>query len=201
MDVRSFPGLFLVGVLATSTLFSWGCGKSADNPAKDAAKDDSSASLNTDQRLVGAWYGKASLNQELLQKKLNAISDPVQREMLANIAKTFQTTEIGADFGANGEMTLDIQIQTAGQLLRDSTRGTWRTVKVQDNAVFVETTEPLPQGGSETNQARYQFEQNGRVAIMVAPTSAQLADCHPVFVFERVESASVADGADPGAMK
>ena len=210
MDVRSYRGQFSVwGFLAMGLLMVCGCapggndGKPGDTNSDDQNASQSagdSASLNPEKLLVGTWYGKAQLNQELLQTKLNSIADPVQREMLLNLARTFETTEIGAEFSANGLMVLDIQVRTGGQLLRDSSRGTWKTRKVEGNAIFVETTEPLPQGGTETNQIRYQF-QGGDVAVMVAPTSQQLADCNPLFVFERIQPAEVADAANPGNMK
>jgi hypothetical protein len=201
MDVRSFPGRLVVLTFAISWMAVPGCGPSGDAPAGESASGEATALQDPEKLLVGTWYGKARLDQGLLQKKLDGMSDPVQRQMLLNVSRTFQTTEIGAEFGVDGSMTLDIQVQSAGQTLRDSTRGNWRTLKVEGNAIFVETTEPLPQGGTETNQVRYQFEQDGRLAIMVAPTSDQLADCNPVFVFERVEAVGLADGADPGGLK
>lgn len=154
-------------------------------------------------QLVGIWYGQAQLNQQLLQQKLSLSPTPGDRAQLESIARVFQTTEIGAQFDADGKMTLDVQIQPAGQILRDSTEGTWRIVEQQANAVIVETTEPLPAGGTETNQVRYQFEQDGQLAIMVAPTSEQLADCQPVFVFKRVETSNtaVADRAVDSSLK
>ncbi len=203
MDVRH--GCLLLGWLL---LFcTSGCspaepaGTSAESSPEKKATPNSAAEtprIESAQLIVGTWYGRARLNKGLLQRKLDSITSPADRKHLAQMAQTFQSTEIGVVFGADGSMELDIQIQPAGQaVLRDNTRGSWRPVEVLPDAIVMETTEPSPEGGNQTQRVRYQFEMDGQIAIMSAPTSGHLADCNPVFVFERVgePTATVADRA------
>ena len=201
MDVKSSPFRYVGSFLALLMVTAIGCGKAEEPSSKQSESDDQTASLNPEDLLVGTWYGKAKLNQDLLKQKLASIPDSGERAQLQQIALNFQTTEIGANFSDSGEMLLDIQVKANGQLLRDSTQGTWRALNVEKNAVFVETEEQLPQGGTEKNRVRYQFENDGNVAVMVAPTSELLAGCNPVFVFERILPESVADGANNGTLK
>lgn len=201
MDVKSSPFRYVGSCLALLMITAIGCGKAEEPGSKKSESDDQTASLNPEDLLVGTWYGKAKLNQDLLKQKLASIPDSGERAQLQQIALNFQTTEIGANFSDSGEMLLDIQVTANGQLLRDSTQGTWRALNVEKNAVFVETEEQLPQGGTEKNRVRYQFENDGNVAVMVAPTSELLAGCNPVFVFERILPESVADGANNGTLK
>lgn len=201
MDVKYFPHQSLAFLMAFILLMTVGCGPAENDGKEKSTSDDQTAGLNPEELLVGTWYGKASLNQQLLQQKLASISDSGERAKLQQIAINFQSTEIGANFGENGEMLLDIQVNASGQQLRDSTEGQWRPLNVEKNAILIETTEKSPAGETTTNRVRYQFQQGGDVAIMVAPTSEQLATLNPVIVFERIKGESVADGANEGTLK
>ncbi len=212
MDVKyAFGSIILVLALAV------GCNESVSqnaqvqgNGSQSNATQQHQTTSNTEpvqavhhanpaELLVGTWYGRAKLSQEHLSLKLDNTTDVNQRQMLQQLAAAFQTTSIGAQYTADGKMVLDIEIQPGGQVFRDSAVGTWRPIETQENAIVVETIEMLPGGSTETKNIRYQFEQNGDVAVMVAPTNDLLADCHPVFVFQRVnEPTAVANrGNEP----
>lgn len=201
MDVRTFPRQSFALLSALILLLAIGCGPAENKSKEKSTSDDQTAGLNPEELLVGTWYGKASLNQQLLQQKLAAISDSGERAKLQQIAINFQSTEIGANFCENGEMLLDIQVNASGQQLRESTEGKWRPLNVEKNAILIETSEQSPTGEMTTNRVRYQFQEGGDVAIMVAPTSEQLAALNPVIVFERIKGESVADGANEGTLK
>ncbi|MGI9516579.1 MAG: hypothetical protein ACR2NP_06030 [Pirellulaceae bacterium] len=196
MDVKH--GALLVAMLWICCLA--GCGQSpvAENSGTTEPEETppATASLqkpDSTQLIIGTWYGRARLNTKLLNRKLESITDAAARERVQITAQIFQSTEIGVVFSDNGTMELEIEIQPAGQeALRDNTRGTWKAIEVLPNAIVLETTEPAPNGGTETKRVRYQFEMDGQVAIMVAPTSESLADCNPVFVFQRVDAPAAA---------
>lgn len=182
MDVNSATRTLLILLLLGTIV---GCAKT---PEKPVDSDEALTKSASSQLLVGTWWGKAQLNQQKLDSKINSLADPNQRNMLVSLSQTFRTTEIGAEFSSDGGMVLDIEIRPVGRgSLRDSTTGNWKAIEEFSDAVVIETTEHLPNGGTETSRMRYQFSDGGQVAVMVAPTSSELADCDPVFVFRRVE--------------
>ncbi len=187
--------LLLIGGLSLAGC-NPGTGTDGSKPEKTAAAPTNN---RVDQRLVGTWYGRAQLDMKRVEAFLESIDNSVERENLANVVRGFLTTEIGAQFDASGNMVLDMQMQPAGQpLLRDSTRGQWTVVDSTTDAVVIETVEPLPAGGTETNQVRYEFGQANNALRMVPPTSPWLAGCNPVFVFERIEDSMVQVANQPG---
>ena len=180
----------VTGKICLLVLLAVGCSNDANE--KTSGPEDQTASKSAPEsthvpgsRLVGNWYGKATLDQAKLIQKLDSISDPQQRDQLEAIAQIFLTTEIGARFSADGQMGMEVEIRPGGQTIRDSTTGVWSVVSETDNAIMIETQEQGPGGGVETTQSRYQFVDGGAYALMVAPAADELADCNPLFVFEK----------------
>jgi hypothetical protein len=191
MDARLQPVFAAVMLLVL-----WcGCARDEKNPpANGGTETGKTAEADPGTQpspLTGTWYGRAWLDTNLLNLQIGRTADPNLRQSMESIARTFLTTEIGARFDASGEMELDVQIQPAGEMaLRDSTTGRWRVLEQDADSVLVETVETLPGGGTETNQVRYRFLEEGRYATMPAPTSELLAGCQPQFIFERVNTTS-----------
>ncbi len=194
MDCSPIPKLVCIFLFVTFAGCSSESQTAATKPNAMAAADSGPA-----QWLIGTWYGRAELDQDKLRAKITATTDSAQRSMLQTISTTFQTTEIGARFDAQGNMELDVQIDTPdGGVVRDGTTGWFEILSRTANSVTIETVEHLPNGGTQTGQVTYHFDDNGQVATMIAPTSPELADCHPRFVFRRVELPSAEVARQPG---
>ena len=104
----------------------------------------------------------------------------------------------------DGDMEMDVEIRPVGaQVQRESTTGKFRVLRETMGAVVIETTEKLPSGGTQTNQVEYRLQDDGQLAVMSAPTSAELSDCDPLFVFQRVDDpdAQVAEQNLPDTSK
>ncbi len=191
----SFRAVVLIWLAA----LAGGCNSGNKSSETEREQTASATASEGAGQLAGFWYGRAHVDRDRLAAQRRAIADERDLRALDEIARTFLTTEIGARFDASGEMELEVQIQTTGgQVLRDSTTGTWRVIDASNDVVWVETVEQLPGGGTETSRVRYELSDDGHTAVMPAPTSELLAGCNPVFVFQRIESVSAAlsDGSN-----
>lgn len=212
---RSSPSTFLLSSTILALALMAGCGGNDEGQPEDSSEsspeqqplvaDDESPKKS----IVGIWYGVATIDQQKLQTKLNSIDDPAKKTELEQVANSFLTTHMGAEFSENGELKFDLEFRAVnGQLLEGTSWGTWKLVNQTDEFIIIEKTENFDDGTSETKLVRYDFRKNegrntatGQFAkssgsntgisnespdqFEFAYPHPDLLDCQPMIVFER----------------
>ncbi len=206
MDAKTVkPVLILCGCLLGLVMVACSAQQSANNVAGPTEKINTPETTNAapttaSPLIVGTWYGRARLNMVRVQQHFDAMTDPNQREYFQDMVSSFLSTEMAARFDGTGGMELDVQIQPAGQqVARGNSSGKWRVLDDSvPNNLLIETSERLPDGTQTIDKVRYQFGPDGNVAYMVAGVNAQLADCNPLIVFDRVAGSNGQLANQPG---
>lgn len=151
--------------------------------------------------LVGAWMGKAILNEQALLEATDSLTG-TQRQALIREARTFVTTEMAIQFSPSGELETAIEMQPVGsQKVAGQTFGTWKIVEATDSQVVVETTSADETGAMSTIQTAFAVSVDGDRLVLQPPVSSALAECEALIYLDRqmIPAASVARAPD-GAM-
>lgn len=144
--------------------------------------------------LVGAWMGKAIVNEEALLRAVDSLSGD-QRQALIREARTFVTTEMAIQFSPSGELETAIEMQPAGsQKVAGETFGTWKIVEANDAQVVVETTSADETGAMSTIQTAFAVSVDGDRLVLQPQVSSALAGCEALIYLDRqmIPTASVA---------
>ncbi len=148
--------------------------------------------------LVGAWMGKAIINEQALLKAADSLSGD-QRQALIREARTFVTTEMAIQFSPSGEIETAIEMQPAGsQKIAGQTFGTWKIVEANDAQVIVETTDTDGTGAMSTSQTAFALSVNGDRLVLQPQVSSALAGCEALIYLDRqmIPAANVAQAPD-----
>jgi hypothetical protein len=137
--------------------------------------------------IVGTWYGRATIDQNLVQRQLLALPSMQQQQQFRNMVESFVTTEMAARFLPTGEMQMEVQIRPVGQTAaKGASQGMWRSILQSADSMTIEYTEYHADGTRSVSQARYVFSADGKQAYLVPSVDPALAMCGAVIVFERV---------------
>ena len=149
--------------------------------------------------LVGAWMGKAILNEQALLAAADTLSGD-ERQALIHEARTFVTTEMAIQFSPSGEMETALEMQPVGsQKIAGQTTGTWKIIEATDTQVVVETTNTNEAGASFTERTAFAVSVDGDRLVLQPQVSSALAGCEPLIYLDRqmvpaVNVARVPDG-------
>lgn len=144
--------------------------------------------------LVGAWMGKAIINEQALLAAADSLSGD-QRQALIHEARTFVTTEMAIQFSPSGELETAIEMQPVGsQKVAGQTFGTWKVVEATDEQVIVETTSTDETGAMSTSQTAFAVSVDGDRLVLQPQVSSALAGCEALIYLDRqmIPAASVA---------
>ena len=182
-------------LLALSALVFTGCG-GGESGGEASPAEETSAAVTTPSstkvdvaqephRLTGVWLGAAYIEEDKLQAKLNGLTDEVAKKNLIQQVQTFKSMLVGADFGTDGNFTLDAEITPAGgQPARDQSMGKWEISSSLDEMVMVKSTDPLEDGSAEETFKQYNFIDNDHF-YWIPTLSEDLQACDAMIVFER----------------
>ena len=141
--------------------------------------------------LVGAWMGKAIINEQALLNAADSLSG-AQRQDLIREARTFVTTEMAIQFSPSGEVETAIEMQpVGGQKVAGQTFGTWKVVGATDTQVIVETISADETGAASTNQTAFAVSVNGDRLVLQPSISSALAGCEALIYLDRQVMPSV----------
>ena len=170
-----------IGLMLLSLSLLAGCG-GGDEPADDSA----AAGPGSGQKLIGVWFGRASLDAQRLQQHLATLPDETTRAGLQSAAETFTATEIAMMLSDDGTLEIEVEMKLpGGQAFRDTANGTWKTVRQDNRSVVIEITEKLPNGMVDVSQKRIDFLSDDDHFKMSRNVGPELADFNPQIVFER----------------
>ncbi len=148
----------------------------------------------SDSPLVGAWMGKAIINEEALLDVADSL--PIdQRQALIQEARTFVTTEMAIQFSPSGEIETAIEMQPIGsQKIAGESFGTWKVIEANDGQVTVETTSTDETGTVLTSQIAFAVSLDGDRLVLQPQVSSALAGCEALIYLDRqsIPAASVA---------
>lgn len=195
MNSRWFWSFGLVLALG----FHTGCGGNGDSKTGPVAEQPNQATqtqaaaappktLTGAQKIAGAWYGVAYLDDEMAEKRYAAMPDDAAKLKLVNLVQTFQTMHVGAHFSPDGTYSLDVEMKLPGaeQSVRQQSAGTWKVVNEADGVIQISLTEKKEDGTEETSVRQYEFvEDNNHFAWVPANISPDLVQCNASVVFER----------------
>ncbi len=135
--------------------------------------------------LVGAWMGKAIINEQALLTTADALPGD-QRQALIHEARTFVTTEMAIQFSPSGEIETAIEVQSVGgQKIAGQTFGTWKVVEATNNGVTVETTGTDETGSTVTNRTTFAVSVDGDRLVLQPQVSSALAGCEALIFLDR----------------
>ena len=153
--------------------------------------------------LVGAWMGKAIINEQALLAAADSLSGD-QRQALIREARTFVTTEMAIQFSPSGEMETAIEMQPVGsQKIAGQTFGTWKIVEATDAQVTVETSSIDDTGAVSTGQTAFAVSVDGDRLVLQPQVSSALAGCEALIYLDRqmMPAASVARAPEGGMLR
>ena len=188
---------FLMAGFFSAGLFLFGCNNSSQPPTESNSSSEKEAKVASENSpagshqsaanpLVGTWLGRAVLNQEMLQAKLDSISDPQEKNQLNQMVQSFLSTQMGAEFTKDGKLVFDIEMKSMdGVTLRDSSWGTWKTMKQNQEFIIIQKTESFSDGSSESKVERYDFVRDQNHFVMTVTTAPALQECQAMIMFER----------------
>ncbi len=175
-------------------------GETGSNPVS-AGSGTAVAAAAGQTPLVGTWYGRATIDQELVHRYLLSLQTIPQQQQFRSMVESFVSTDMAARFLPTGEMQMEVEIKPVGQnAVKGATRGTWRVINHAGDSVTIECTEYNNDGSQSISQARYVFSADKRQAFLAPSVDPGLAMCGAMIVFDRIaEPDQVANqnGADP----
>jgi hypothetical protein len=148
--------------------------------------------------LVGAWMGKAIINEEALLEAADSLPTD-QRQALIQEARTFVTTEMAIQFSQSGEIETAIEMQPVGsQRVTGESFGTWKIIEATDGKVTVETSSTDETGTLQTNQTAFAVSVDGNRLVLQPQVSSALANCEALIYLDRqaMPAASVAQAPE-----
>ena len=171
----------------------------AANPSNSPFANETSSQ----SPLVGAWMGKAIVNEKALLAAADSLSGD-QRQALIREARTFVTTEMAIQFSPSGEMETAIEIQPVGsQKFSGQTFGTWKIVEATDSQVTVKTSITDSTGATSTGQTSFAVSVDGDRLVLQPEVSSALADCEALIYLDRqaAPAANVARSPEGGVLR
>lgn len=191
-----------------------GCNSSNDvavdtkvsNPAPHQSESPSAISGNigvSNSPLIGAWMGKAILNEEALLDLVDSLSGD-QRQALIQEARTFVTTEMAIQFSPSGEIETAIEMQPVGsQKVAGESFGTWKIIEATDEQVTVESTSTDETGAMQTTRTAFAVSVDGDRLILQPQVSSALANCEALIYLDRqsLPPTSVARAPEGGMLR
>lgn len=153
--------------------------------------------------LVGAWMGKAILNEQALLQAADSLPSD-QRQALIHEARTFVSTEMAIQFSPSGEIETAIEMQPVGsQKVAGQTIGTWKVIEMTDTQVTVETTSTDHTGSTKTNQTAFAVSVDGDRLVLQPKVSSALAGCEALIYLDRqmMPAASVAQAPESSTFR
>ncbi len=188
MRKKNFQRTANLTLLSLICLFAWGCSSGTDSASQPSVNPNTpkTAAAQTQNPLVGVWFGTPTLNRVTLQSKIDQAADPNEKQQLQVMAQSFLSIRVGAKFGDDGSMVFDVEMQGVdGQYHRDSSQGSWQLVSFDDHTMVIEKTEEYADGSTTTQQDRYNFINDNANFAMSLPTAPALKECNPIILFER----------------
>jgi len=149
------------------------------NPAIDPALQD-----EMKQALVGVWLGMPQLNQDRLKTKLSSL-DADAKARLMTFVQNFQTTVMAIEYGANGRVYSEIQVNVDNKPVFEASEGSWTITGATQDRLSVNTVEELPDGKLSQSLREFTFYENQNVMVTAIPTHPELSDLEPQLVFTR----------------
>lgn len=154
------------------------------NPARNQADDAQNQAGN----LQGVWYGESTLDIEAINQKLEQLPEDQARQ-LEELATTFSTIVMAAEFRADSVMEFDMMLTGPdGQARRDRSVGTWKIAKVTPAAITVETKEFRNENEQPVGRIYvYQFIDKDHFQFVPDSIDPDLRPFTPRIVFQRVK--------------
>ena len=194
---RHFSSARFVAVVLIS-IMAIGCGQTATEVAdkspgsQTTTPDTSTRSADTDpvlqkemeQALIGVWLGMPQLNQDRLKAKLSTL-DADAKTRLMTFVQNFQTTVMAVEYGANGRIYSEIQVNVDNKPVFEASEGSWTIAGATQDRLSVNTVEELPDGKLSQSLREYTFYENRNVMVTGIPTHPELSDLEPQLVFTR----------------
>lgn len=169
---------------------------------RDRVAPTTSTPVATPNRLVGTWYGQASLDMGQVAKRLDGLETEAQKAEFQAMVEAFLATEMAVRFTHDGGLESEVRVLApTGEVAAGTSTGSWKLLEATNDYVVIEMKERFQDGATSSSQARYQFESAGDKAVMVAGVDPRLADCRPVIVFERMPAAATADRGAAGEQR
>ena len=185
-------------LMGTAIVLTSGC---AERPASvssaDGQQDQSLAAVATGgsnanapaasltSMAVGTWLGQASLNEALLEKKLEQLPADEQDRIFV-IAQNFMSTEMALDIRQDGTIESEIEMQPMGEgPIREGTTGQWRATQVDHDQLSVELAELAADDSTVTTERDFRFYPDRNAFVMSVPIPPELQGCEAVMFFER----------------
>lgn len=186
-----------------------GCNSSSDTPVQTQVSYRATNPSNTPSAmadnsgighspLVGAWMGKAVLNEQALLEAADSLPTD-ERQALIHEARTFVTTEMAIQFSPSGEIETAIEMQPVGsQKIAGETIGTWKVIEMTDSQVTVETVSTDDTGNMQTSQTAFAVSVDGDRLVLQPQVSSALAGCEALIYLDRqmLPAASVAQAPE-----
>ena len=184
----------VLGVISISV----GCAEqSASVSSTDDAQEQGPAAIATgvarkeapaaplSQAVVGTWLGQATLDDSVLEKKLEQL--PVdEQERVFVIAENFLSTVMAMDVRDNGTIESEVEMQPLGEdPIHDSTVGQWRATQVDRDQLAVELAELAEDNSTVVTKRSFHFSSDRNAFMMSLPIPNELQGCQAVMIFER----------------
>lgn len=197
---RTISSARFIAVVLISIIAS-GCGQSTTKLADESTSDQATTSVSRassginpaadpalqnemKQALVGVWLGMPQLNQERLKTKLSSL-DADAKARLMTFVQNFQTTVMAVEYGANGRVYSEIQVNVDNKPVFEASEGSWTITSATQDRLSVNTVEELPDGKLSQSLREFTFYENRNVMATVIPTHPELSDLEPQLVFTR----------------
>lgn len=144
-------------------------------------------------QLKGVWAGVAYLDEEKLKAKVDAIQNADEKKALMAKAQLFLSAVAAYEFKETGEYESDFEIDTDdGEIARAATIGKFKVVEADGPKMIVQFLEKTKEPDAAHEKKLIQFYEDGEHMAVVVPAPAELADCNPLLVFERVSAEQLA---------
>ncbi len=196
MTSRALFGLMVLGLFFCAA----GCESKRQSSQSDApnhsAVGEQNASLRRSIDLVGIWLGRATLDQDGLQKHLASLTDVDERARIESMAKSLESVSIAMEFRPDSTMEVEVEILPENAPpVRENTTGTWKVVASDATSITVVCTENYDGGRIEEETLRYEIAADQDHIITVVPVGDELRPFNPRFEFERRIETKVAEQA------
>lgn len=180
-------GTALIALLLFSITLGCSDKKEETKPAGDKKADQTASSTqDVGQQLVGVWLGGAVLEEELVQKQLDAKPDEESREKFLDATATFLSTVVAFNLKSDGTLEQELELVSAdGNVQQGSSQGKWRVIDQEGDKVMIEIVETYEDGATSKYERLFQFFPDGNRFAMPIPVEESLAACNPLIVFSR----------------
>jgi len=179
-----------------SALGCWGRSEVADpNEGDDSRLAVSSTESEgfAPGHLIGKWSGAAGIDRELVATK-KSLLEPGQQDAFQSLVDQHLATFIDAEFRGDESLSVILESKQAnGQLSREVANGRWELIESNEGALVIEVTLQREIGTETKSRLQFVQVQGSDEIAMFAPSGPELADCQPVFVFEKKAALDSAD--------